>query len=301
MMSKILSVIFAVTVFFVQIALAEEADPVFARARDYVIKKSDMDRIISYYSPDRQKFLKDNPKQVASLVKRMLEVKAISDIAKKEGFDKRPDIAEQLQLTVNNFIASEYIAKVVVKDISVTDKDVEQYYEINKDKFTVPKQVHARHILIKAESSATDEEKKKAKAKAEEILEQLRKGEDFAKLAGEYSEDPGSRTKGGDLGYFARGAMVKPFEDAAFAMKPGETSGVVETSFGYHIIKVEDIKEAQTKPFAEIKTKLTEQLTNEMKKEKGIAFLDKALKEAGSEIYEDTIVGPAAEKTTGVK
>ncbi len=301
MMSKILLLIFAVTVFFVQIALAEEADPVLARAGDYVIKKSDMDRIISYYSPDKQKFLKDNPKQVAPLVKRMLEVKAISDIAKKEGFDKRPDIAEQLQITVNNFIASEYIAKVVIKDISVTDKDVEQYYEINKDKFSVPKQVHARHILIKAESSATDEEKKKAKARAEEILDQLKKGGDFAKLAGEYSEDPVSKKKGGDLGYFAQGKMVKPFEDAAFALKPGEMSGVVETPFGYHIIKIEDIKEAQTKPFAEIKTKLAEQLTNEMKKEKGIAFLDKALKEAGAVINEEAIIGPPAEKATGAK
>jgi peptidyl-prolyl cis-trans isomerase C len=300
-MSKFFLVILAVTVLFVQISHAEEVDPVFAKAGDYVIKKSDIERITSYYAPDKKKFLEDNPKQKVVLVKRILEVKVVADVARKEGFDKSPVIAEQLGLIVNNFLASEYISKDVAKDVTVTDKEVAQYYEINKDKFSVPKQVHARHILIKAASSATDEEKKKAKAKAEEILEQLKKGGDFAKLAGEFSEDTSTKTQGGDLGYFGPNKMVKLFEDAAFALKPGEISGVVETPFGYHIIMIEDVKETTIKPLAEVKNKLTEQLITEIKKEKGSAFLNKALKEAGAEVYEDSIIGQPAKKAETAK
>jgi peptidyl-prolyl cis-trans isomerase C len=296
MTSKIISVIFAVTILFVQISYAADADPVLAKAGDYVIKNSDLERIISYYPPDKRKLLQDNPKQKVALVKRIMEVKVIADISRKEGFDKSLVIEEQLSMIVNNFLATEYISKEVVKDVTVTDKEMEQYYEINKDKFSVPVQIHARHILIKAASSATDEEKKKAKAKAEEILEKLKKGGDFAKLAEEYSEDP-SKAKGGDLGYFARNKMVKTFEDAAFALKPGEISGIVETPFGYHIIKIEDVKEARIKPFAEVKNKLAEQLTNEIKKGRGSAFLDKALKHAGMEIYEEAIIGQPLKKT----
>jgi peptidyl-prolyl cis-trans isomerase C len=295
MMSKILSMFFAVTVLFVQISYAADADPVLAKAGDYVIKNSDLERIINYYSPDKIKFLRDNPKQKVMLIKRMLEVKMVADIARKEGFDKRPDIAEQLLLTANNFLATEYISKGVVRDVNITDKDVEQYYEINKDKYKVPQQVRARHILIKAASSATDEEKKKAKVKVEGILEKVKKGEDFAKLAGEYSEDP-SKTKGGDIGYFKRNTMVKSFEDAAFALKPGEISGVVETPFGYHIIKVEGVQEARVKPLAEVESKLREQLSNDIKKERGSAFLDKVLKDAGTVIYEELITGQPSKK-----
>lgn len=86
---------------------------------------------------------------------------------------------------------------------------------------------------------------KATRAKAEEILRRVRAGEDFSKLAGEFSEDPGSRTQGGDLGWFGRGMMVKPFEDAAFALKPGEVSGIVETQFGFHIIKLEERRGGQ--------------------------------------------------------
>jgi peptidyl-prolyl cis-trans isomerase C len=301
MASKVLSLLVISLLLFSWTALAEEANPVLAKAGDYVIRKSDLDRIISYYPPDKQKHLQKNPQQKAVLVKRMIEVKVVADIAKKEGFDKRPDVKEQADLTTENFIVNEYMAKVVIKDVGVTDKDIELYYELVKGKYTVPEQARARHILIKTSKTSTDEEKGKAKARAEEILERLRKGEDFAKLAEQYSEDQKSKVKGGDLGYFSRGKMAKSFENAAFALKPGEISGIIETNFGFHILKTEDIKPARTKSLEEVKSILAEELKNQWAKNKGNEFLDKAMKAANAEIYEDTITGQTQNKEEKAK
>jgi peptidyl-prolyl cis-trans isomerase C len=301
MVSKVVSLLVISLFLFSWTALAEEADPVLAKAGDYVIKKSDLDRVISYYPPDKQKQLQNNTQQKAVLVKRMIEVKVVSDIAKKEGFDKRPDVKEQLDLTADNFIVNEYIAKVVLKDIEVTDKDIEIYYELFKGKYTVPGQARARHILIKTSKTSTEEEKAKAKAKAEEILERLKKGEDFAVLAEQYSEDQKTRAKGGDLGYFPRGKMAESFENAAFTLKSGEISGIIETNFGFHILKTEDIKEARTKTLEEVKSLLANELKNQWAKTKGSEFLDKAMKDANVEIYEDTISGQSQNKEEKAK
>lgn len=272
-------------------AYAAENDPVLAKAGDYVVKKSDLDRMISYYSPDRQKYLQENPQQKVVLLKRMLEVRIISDIAKREGFDKRPDVKEQLEYTVNDQITRDYLSKGVAANIVVSDDDIEQYYIANKDKFSTSDSVRARHILIGVSSGASDEEKKKTKDKVRNILERIKRGEDFAKIAAEVSEDPGSKERGGDLGYFARGRMVRPFEDAAFALKPGQISDVVETQFGYHIIKVEDYKEGTSKKLDEVKDSIREQLKAQFAQSKGKEFIQKAMADAGAEIYSDKVTG----------
>jgi len=301
MVSKVLLLLVILSLLFSWTALAEEADPVLAKAGDYVIRKSDLDRLISYYPPDKQKHLQENPPQKAALVKLLIQVKVVSDIAKKEGFDKRPDVKEQVALTADNFIVSEYMAKVVTKDIEITGKDVEQYYELVKGKYTVPEQARARHIMIKTSKTSTDEEKRNAKARAEEILERLKKGEDFAKVAEQYSEDPKSRVKGGDLGYLPRGKMPKSLENAAFTLKPGELSGVIETDFGFHILKVEDIKAARTKTLEEVNSLLSDELKNQTAKNRVNEFLDKAMKAAKAEIYDDKISGQTQNKEEKAK
>jgi len=123
-------------------------------------------------------------------------------------------------------------------------KEVDAEYEREKHKYTsLEKQVRARHVLIKVAADADDATKQAAKAKAEGVRARAAKGEDFAKLARSLSEDTGSAQTGGDLGYNTRGKMVAPFDDAQFALKPGELSQVVETRFGYHVIKVEGVRE----------------------------------------------------------
>ncbi|MFQ5329768.1 MAG: SurA N-terminal domain-containing protein [Thermodesulfobacteriota bacterium] len=145
--------------------------------------------------------------------------------------------------------------KDLVKEAKVPEADIKSYYEENISTFEIPKEVQASHILIRPSKKTDDSgnDDGEAQKRAEDILSQLRKGKGFAALAKQYSEDPGSAKKGGELGYFKRGDMVKPFENAAFSLKAGETSDIVKSDFGYHIIKVTDVKEARTLPIEDVR------------------------------------------------
>lgn len=143
-----------------------------------------------------------------------------------------------------------------MRTVNVTDDEVKKYYDENAAKFQGNEQRRASHILIAFGVSATPEQKKQAKSKAEEILAQIKKDPSkFEQLAVKNSQDPGSAVKGGDLGSFGRGAMVKPFEDAAFSMKVNEVSNLVESEFGYHIIKVTEIS-GQNSDFNSLKPQI---------------------------------------------
>jgi len=154
-----------------------------------------------------------------------------------------------------------YDPLVLAAKYTPPDSEIEDYYKRNADaRFKHPEEVHARHILISVPAGASDKEKAAAKAKAEDVLKQAQaKGADFVKLAAKYSDDTSNKLQGGDLGTFGRGQMVKPFEDAVFAMKPGQIS-TVETHFGYHVVKVEASTQAHTDTLAEAKPKIIEEM-----------------------------------------
>jgi peptidyl-prolyl cis-trans isomerase D len=137
--------------------------------------------------------------------------------------------------------------------------DIESYYERNLNEFTHPAEVRARHILISVPPNATPQEKAAAQAKAEQILAKVRAGGDFAKLAQQYSDDPGTRDRGGELGFFARGEMVKPFEDAAFKLKAGQAT-LVRSQYGYHVMQVEQIKPAHQDTMEEARPEIIKSL-----------------------------------------
>jgi len=156
-----------------------------------------------------------------------------------------------------------YLDDTIVSGIEVDDAEATKYYNENPDSFLEEEQIKASHILINAAESATDEEKQKALDRAKEVAGLARANDaDFAALAQEYSEGP-SGPQGGDLGYFGRGKMVKPFEDVSFAMKVGEVSDPVQTRFGYHVIKVTDRKAGGEVPFVDVKDKLIASLKNQ--------------------------------------
>jgi peptidyl-prolyl cis-trans isomerase C len=147
-----------------------------------------------------------------------------------------------------------------------TEAEARQYYEENSERFVTSEQVEASHILIMADETATDEERAEARRKAESVLAEVKAGGDFAALAARHSGCPSS-SNGGALGSFGRGRMVKPFEDAAFALDVGEVSDVVETRFGYHIIKVTGREGGGTMTFDEVKENLVMMLTARKRQE----------------------------------
>jgi peptidyl-prolyl cis-trans isomerase C len=161
-------------------------------------------------------------------------------------------------IVISNFIEKQFNAKMVV-----SDAEVQKFYDDNLEKyFKKPESARASHILIGSDEKASPEDRKKAKEKAEALLKRVKAGEDFAALAKSDSTCP-SASQGGDLGNFSRGQMVPPFEKAAFALKKGEVSEVVETQFGYHIIKLTEKQEASTEKFADVKAKIAEFLKRE--------------------------------------
>ncbi|MEK6212174.1 MAG: SurA N-terminal domain-containing protein [Pseudomonadota bacterium] len=163
---------------------------------------------------------------------------------------------------------------VVEHQAKVTDEELKDYYQANIERYRTPEERRASHILIPAAASASAEDKARAKAQAEDLLKQIKSSPGkFAELAAKFSKDPGSAEKGGDLGFFGRGLMVKPFDAAVFALKVGELAGPVETQYGYHIIRLDAIKPSQATPFEAVK----QQIVDEVRKPKvGKAYAEAA-------------------------
>lgn len=159
------------------------------------------------------------------------------------------DIEEDSALTVK-------VNKLLEPQISITDEEIKKYFEENKDMFAQEKQVKASHILVETEEAA------------QEVVEKIADGEDFAELAKKYSTDAMTKENGGDLGFFTSGQMTEEFEEAAFAMKVGEISAPVKTEYGYHIIKVAEVKEAQEATFEGSKTEVRDILFAQKSQEK---------------------------------
>lgn len=178
-------------------------------------------------------------------------------------------------IIISNFVETRFAAKA-----TVTDAEARKFYDENQEKyFKKPESARASHILIGSDEKASPEDRKKAKEKAEALLKRVKGGEDFAAIAKSDSTCPSS-TQGGDLGSFGRGQMVPAFEKATFALKIGEISDVVETQFGYHIIKLTERQEATADKFEDVKVKIIEFLKRE-KVQKGLTeFIEQLRKTA---------------------
>lgn len=183
--------------------------------------------------------------------------------------DARDDMA------IGKLIEAEIADKAAVKPEQVQD-----FYAKNPDQFKEGERVRASHILIAFPENADAAAKAQAKAKADQVLKDVKAGQDFAALAKQHSQDPGSAVNGGDLGFFQQGQMVGPFNDVAFSLKPGATSEVVETQFGYHIIKVAEKQAARTVPLEEVRPQVEQFLANRNRQEQTEVFV-KSLRAKG--------------------
>ncbi|MGH1358386.1 MAG: SurA N-terminal domain-containing protein [Burkholderiaceae bacterium] len=216
----------------------------------------------------------------------------ISAEAGRDYYDKNPQEFQSPEaMKINYLILSE---KALADEISLTDDEVTAYYEENQSLFGQRAQRRASHILIEAGESASEADKNTARSKAQGLLERLRSGEDFAEIAKAESGDPGSATNGGDLGYFDQDTMTKAFADVAFALEADQISDVVETEFGFHIIKVTEIRPKSVKPLTEVKAEIETTLRQQKARE---AYLDASDAFSNTVYEEPDSLGPTAEKT----
>jgi peptidyl-prolyl cis-trans isomerase D len=182
----------------------------------------------------------------------------------------------------------------VKKNIAVSDADLRSYYEQNKARFGTPEERRASHILITSPAGAPAAERDKARARATELLAEVRKAPaTFAAVARKNSQDPGSAEKGGDLGFVARGAMVKPFEDAMFALKKGDISDIVESEFGFHVIRLDDIKPSVVQPFEQVRATIE----NDIRGQQATQEFAKAAEALSDAVYQQPdSLQPAADR-----
>ncbi|MGQ3051119.1 MAG: SurA N-terminal domain-containing protein [Roseateles sp.] len=215
--------------------------------------------------------------------------------AEIEAFYKEPANAAKLQLPETAQI--QYVVldlEALKQDVKFTEDDLLTYYKENAARYGVPEERRASHILIKAERGASADERAKAKTRAEDILAQVRKNPaEFAALAKKNSQDEGSAANGGDLDFFSRGAMVKEFDAAVYAMKQGEISNLVETDFGYHIIQLTGTRGGEKKPFEAVRA----EIEGEVRKQLAQRRYAEAAEQFGNLVYEQAdSLQPAVDK-----
>jgi peptidyl-prolyl cis-trans isomerase C len=200
--------------------------------------------------------------------------------------EQRKLTAEQLRADARQDMAiAKLIEGEIASKVAVTPDQITDFYAKNPDQFKEPERVRASHILIAFPDKADAAAKTAARTKAEQVLKDVKAGKDFAALAKQHSQDPGSAANGGDLGFFQRGQMVGPFNDAAFTLPPGTVSEIVETNFGYHIIKVAEKQAGRTVPLEEVKAQVQQYLENMNRQEQTNAFVNTLKSKGKVEIF----------------
>ncbi len=205
---------------------------------------------------------------------------------------------EQLTSSIKDQLTYQALYDKVAPAPKVTDAQIQTYYDANKATFQKAAQAQLSHILISVTATATPEQAAKAKATAESVLKQLQGGADFATLAKKYSEDPGSKDAGGDLGWSTTDSYVAEFKAAADKLKKGQMSGLVKTSFGYHIILKVDEKPAARQTLEEVKDTISQSIVQEERGKTFNAYLDKLKKAAKIEILDKTLAAVKVDTTT---
>lgn len=215
---------------------------VLAEVNGKVITSEDFNAEVENLPP-YIKPMAQTPEGKKELLDSMIVRELVLEQAKKDGIDTSEEVKKRMEDLKKRVVVEAFIRKKIEQDIKISDEDMKKFYEQNKDKFKSGEQVKASHILVKSEPAAKD------------ILAQLKKGGNFEELAKKNSSDA-SAEKGGDLGWFARGAMVPEFEKAAFGLKEGELSNVIKTQYGFHIIKVTGKRPAGARSFDEVKDQI---------------------------------------------
>lgn len=227
-------------------------------------------------SVDKKKIDKEVDEQIQSIAKGMGGEKEMESKLKEQGLDLsslKKDMEEQ-------FIIRQYIEKTIPLPADPTQDQIKAFYDANLDRFNRPEVVRASHILIRTPEGADEKVKAEKKKEAEAALARVKKGEDFAAVSTDVSDDPGSAAQGGDLGFFGKGQMVPEFDKVAFSTKTGDMSNVFETPYGYHFLKVTDKKSAGTVSLEEATPQIKDFLINSERAKELQKFLENMEKDS---------------------
>jgi peptidyl-prolyl cis-trans isomerase C len=205
------------------------------------------------------------------LLDQVVLISLMAQEARQQGIDKQPDVAKRIKEATDTIIVQELTRRQVSVDAAVSDADIAAYYEANKNDFVRPEQINTSLIMFAAGASAAADVKKQKGALARETLKRLRKGADFAEVAKEVSEDKRTQRRGGVTGFFAAGRREriygKKFEEAAFALKQGDISDVIETEFGYFIVRLDDRQPRTEESLAQAKSRIERRLQQSKQRE----------------------------------
>ena len=261
---------------------------VVAKVGDKEVKYGDLNKWIKMMPPSYQSMFND-PEQMKKLLDRQINNILFSDEAIRLKLDQKPDVKDKIEEFTKGILMQALVEEKVNKNITVSDKEVEEYYTSHQDEFTVPEKIKVSYILIKVDPEAKKEVNEEKKAKAEEIVAKARSGEDFSALAKQYSEDTKTKNKGGVLPFFAKGSKDPEFEKAAFNLKKDEISDPVFTKKGYNIIKLTDKKEGRTKSLKEASNKIRNKLKQKNRNDAIENLLNDLKAKSKVVIYEDTL------------
>lgn len=261
---------------------------VIAKVGNAKIVYGDLNKLIQMMPPSYQAML-GSVEQLNNLLQRQIDNTLFAQEARRLKVDKNPDVQYKIEEFTKGLLTQALLEQAVNKNIAVTDQEIKQYYDANKSEFQVPERVKASHILIAVPADASDSVKKEKKARAEEILAKIKKGEDFSELAKQYSDDAATKNRGGVIGFFSKGSKEAAFEEAAAKLKKDEVSSPVLTGKGYDIIKVLETKAAETKSLEDSRSRISSKL-EQKKRNEAIETLLKDIKgRTDVVIYEDAL------------
>ncbi len=254
-----------------------EEDKVLAQVGDEKITVKEFEEQVKSLPPQLQVMVSSNPEAKGQLLESWVQMNLFAKEAKTLKLDDDPAFKTKFAKVRDSLLAQEFVKKELEKALQIKPEDIKKFYDEHKNEFVKPESVHARHILVKVDQNADEKAKKAVEAKANDIKKKLAGGKDFAELAKEFSDDPGSKQKGGDLGFFPKGRMVPEFEKAAFELKVNEVSNPVKSNFGYHIIQVLEKKAQEEMKYEDVSRDIEERLKAQ-KQEEQIESVSEKLK-----------------------
>lgn len=277
---------------------SDEKENILAQVGSYKLTLEEFESQIQSLPPQLQMALLRNPQMKEQFLDRWVDITLIAQEARDKKLDQDPEIQAKMEDIMNAVLAQEFLQREIEGKVKITDDEIETYYKGHKEEFTSPESVKARHILLKVPEGADEKLWKEAESKAKDIKKKLENGEDFAELAKKFSDDPGSKNKGGDLGFFTKGRMVPEFESAAFSLKPGELSDPVKTDFGYHIIEVKEKKAASTKALPEVQAQIRQTLQREKQQQLQDELIEKLKAKYPVKVNRDLLTEDKSQEST---